>query len=112
MLHTKLKRLALALRVNDEQLRSEHKRTLPLALARFRQDPLQPSASAWIPAVLDTPNTPNLQHVILRLTTFCGCTTSGVEHVHVVQDWPLTKRRGTLNTLSENDEIKLVHDYR
>ena len=111
-IQTKLRRLALAFHLNESDLSEEHQRILPHALARHRMHPELPNASHWIPCVQDVPNTPNLKALILRLTTFSGCTTSGVEHVHIKHEWLLTKRRSTLNTASENDEIKITSDLR
>ena len=62
---------------------------------------------AWRKAVLSANDMPELRAMVLRLGTWSGMTTSGVERTHTVQDWLLDGRRGNLSARAENDEIKL-----
>ena len=53
-----------------------------------------------------------LRKIVLRLGTSSGMTTTGVEHVHNLQQWLFDGRRGSMQATTENDEMKLVSDIR
>lgn len=53
-----------------------------------------------------------LTPVFYRYAAWCGCTTSGQEHVHSTQERTLTPRRGCMSDQLENDGLKLIVDKR
>ena len=63
---------------------------------------------AWREAILSSStHVPELQAIVLRLGSWSGMTTSRVERTHVVQDWLLDGRRGSLANARENDDLKV-----
>ncbi len=106
---SKLKRLAQKFNFSEAKLVAGYKRVLPLA-EHARTHELD-TFQTWRSASLDrTSDSDDIIDCIALLGAFCGCTTSGVEHVHSIQEWLWPKRRNHQSCHRENDEIKLVHD--
>jgi len=49
-----------------------------------------------------------MHRLVAMLLAFSGCTTSGVEHTHSLQDHTFTKRRANLSVVAENSEMVVL----
>ena len=77
----------------------------PAAMQILQQDGGD-AFDAWRKAILSC-KMPELRAIVLRLGTWRGMTTSGVERTHTVQDWLLDGRRVSLTTETESHDIKV-----
>ena len=112
-----LARLSQMFKLQANDLDSEYKTVLPRAKAIVaasdgRRAHLQ-LTDAWMQAESACGGKRHecLLATVLRLAAFNGCTTSGVEHVHNYHQWLFTKRRGSMDILTENDEVNIVADW-
>ena len=88
------------------ELLEHHATLLPGAIDLKKRCPDKSNADVW--RAMEAKGA--LLALLTRYITFCGCTTSGVEHTHTIQDWLFPKRRKRLSNESANDEIKIIKD--
>ena len=97
-----LPRLAALFNVSLRSLSSQYDAVLPAAMEKMSGDAPMTAFTAWRSAILEYPRQVHeFRNVVLRLGTWSGMTTSGVEHVHSMQQWLLDGRRGSLSEGSE-----------
>ena len=85
---TCLPRLAQAFRLPASSLIKQYNEILPAAMKKMEER--NDDFAAWREAILETSRPlRQLREVVLRLGTWSGMTTSGVEQVHRAQEWLL-----------------------
>ncbi len=108
-----LPRLARLFNLPMQALQCQYDALLPAAVRKLSEPDCACTFGAWRDVLLACGGRHReLREVVLRLGTWSGMTTSGVEHVHNMQDWLLDRRRGSLSDGVENDEMKLVSDMK
>ena len=112
-----LARMSQIFKLQANDLVSEYKAVLPRAKATVTASDARgahcPLVDAWVQAesIGGGRRCECLLATLLRLAAFNGCTTSGVEHVHNYHQWVFTKRRGSMDIRTENDEVNLLADW-
>ena len=110
--HGNLEHIAQVFGLSFEHLRSEYDIVLPSALRHTRQNPATQNLEAWRSALAEHPaGFEDLRQALVRCGSLTGCTTSGVEHTHSLQDWLLAKRRCSMTSARENVDMKMVNDH-
>lgn len=112
--------LAQQMGVEHADLKTAYLDHYLLAYKISRENSDLPNLDVWRTALqrsrhLEGPKTPEVQAltaVLMRFAVCNGCTTSGIEQNHSRQDQLMTNQRNRLATAAENDEMKLVCDYR
>ena len=105
-----LHRLAVTFELDRSRLVSEFDLVLPTARALKQQHPSHSNFDCWKNAVEQHGKPKTLCAALARYAACCGCTTSGVEQLHSLQDWLWPKRRKKLGEGRSNDEMKIVVD--
>ena len=105
-----LHRIAVTFQLDKLRLVSEYQTVLPTARALQQQGPTESNFDCWTRAWKKHGKPDTLFGALARYTSLCGCTTSGVEQLHSLQDWLWPKRRGKLGECRANDEMKIVVD--
>ena len=112
---TKLERAAITFGLDCATLTREFNSLLFDARRLHANDLSQPTMQVWQAAYHarcqgKPDELPTLRAFLARHGAYSGCTTSGVEQCHTLQDWLWPKRRGHLSIARENDEMKIVMD--
>ena len=110
----KVQRLAQCFDLPFKPLCEQWHRLLP-DVKRFKSaaDPQLSNLDAWRSVWRSAggqSKLPELTQLLARYGAYSGCTTSGVEHCHSIQDWLWPGRRGSLKCDRENDEMQIVAD--
>ena len=105
-----LHRLAVTFELDKSRLVSSFDLVLPKAHALKQQHPSQSNFDCWKNAFEQHGKPKTLCAALARYAACCGCTTSGVEQLHSLQDWLWPKRRKKLGEGRSNDEMKIVVD--
>lgn len=112
-LRTHLRRLSQVFELNFGTLQAEFARVFPCVQAAAVDQPMLPMYELWAYVVNhDCVDVPALRLAIMRLQTFSGNTTSGVEHVHSKQAWAFSQQRGCMAITTENDEMVILNDLK
>ena len=114
--HGLLKKLAHIFHVDGDALMSQFRAVQPFVQRILANDGAVRSSDAWgkgaeEAGLVQAVRCDVLDVVLIRLRTYSGTTTSGVEHVHAVHEWLFSKRRGSLNVDTECDEVTLLCDH-
>lgn len=110
----KVQRLAQTFDLPFQPVCEQLQRLLPQA-KRFKAaaDPQLSNFDAWRSVWQSAggqSKLPELTQLLARYGAYSGCTTSGVEHCHSIQDWLWPPRRRNLLCDRENDEMQIVMD--
>ena len=107
-----LARLAHVDGVDLTLLKTQYIRAYAVAVKLRSSNPDLRTEDAWRNAWVRIGKPRILQKVLARVLAMCGCTTSGIEQLHALQDllWP-ARRHSTCLT-RENDEMTMLADHK
>ena len=102
-----LQRIANTFQIDYPAWHAQFLRALPRAQELKRAHPGMPDEDAWTSTCKSMGSPQPLRDALTRRLCLSGCTTSGVEHIHVWHDWLWPQRRRRLSDDCENDEIQI-----
>ena len=108
--HADLRRIAQTFSIGETRLLADYAQALPTARKLKSTRPSTSNFDCWRLAWIHHGRSPALSAALARYSSCSGCTTSGVEQLHSLQDWLWPKRRGQIQPGRAEAEMKIVVD--